>query len=275
VVRDAATLEQRFSLKDERQALWFSANGSELLTLSSNAELHLWSLFPLGLRRSVPLPGEQQAVSRAASSPDGRSVAFLRYDQPGISLVKVETGQLEAALPSQFSGGDGLAFSPDGHFLAGWAGRKIEIWIPQERRLAARINAHLDGITSVVFSPDKRVMASTSNDNTAKLWRVADWAEIATLSGHREGVMGGSFSPDGKTFATGCADGTVKLWHMDTHREMASFKPLSLMWFVTFSPDGNSLACATGWGSQYLLRAPSLEEIDAQDKRRGTSSSSR
>ena len=108
-----------------------------------------------------------------------------------------------------------------------------------------------------------------------QLWRVEDWVEVATFSGHREGVMGGTFSPDAKTFATGCADGTVKLWHMGTHREMASFKPLSTVWFVTFCPDGNSLACAPGWGPLQMLRAPSLEEIDAQNKGRGTPSSSR
>jgi hypothetical protein len=49
---------------------------------------------------------------------------------------------------------------------------------------------------------------------------------------------------------------------LSTHRELASFNPLSLVWFVAFSPDGNSLACAPGWGPLYLLRGPSLEEID-------------
>ncbi len=275
VVLDAASLAERAVLRDERQALWFSAKGSDLLTLSTNAELHLWNLSPLGLRRSFPLPGEKNVVSRAAASPDGRSVAFIRENRPGISLVGVETGQLEAELPSPFSGGDGIAFSPDNHFLAGYGHRTIEIWIPQQRSLVARLNAHRDGVSSVVFSSDMRFMASTSIDNTAKLWRVGDWAELATFSGHREGVMRGTFSPDGKTFGTGCADGTIKLWHLGTHREMASFKPLSLVWYVAFSPDGNSLACAPGAGPLYLLRAPSLEEIDSQDKGRRTAPSFR
>jgi len=262
-------------LKGERQALWFSANGSELLTLSANVELHLWTLSPLELRRDFPLPSGQNPVSRVAASSDGRSVAFLRNNRPGISLVAVETGRIEAELPSQFSGGDGIAFSPGGVFLAGYGSRTIEIWIPQQRRLAARLTAHHDDVSSVAFSPDMRLMASTSVDNTVKLWRVEDWAEIATLSGHREGVMGGTFSPDGKTFATGCADGTIKLWHMGTYREMASFKPLSTVWFVAFSPDGNSLACAPGWGPLYLLEVPSLREIDSRDKDRHTAPSSR
>jgi WD40 repeat protein len=270
VVRNTASLEEHASLKGERQALWFSANGSELLTLNTNAELHLWNLSPLNLRRSLALPGVQNQVSRAAASPDGRRVAFVRKDRPGIALVGVQTGELEAELPSATSVGEGLVFSPDSHFLARCSGRTIEIWDAQQWRVAVRINAHLNNVSCLAFSPDMRFMVSTSVDNTAKLWRVENWAEVATFSGHREGVMCGSFSPDGKTFATGCADGTVKLWHVGTHREMASFKPLSLAWFVAFSPDGDSLACAPGWGPLQLLRAPALEEIDARDNGGGT-----
>ena len=223
----------------------------------------------MGLRRSFPLTGEQNEVGRVAASPDGHTVAFFRQNRPGISLIAVGTGQLEAELPSLLFGWHGIAFSPDSQFVMGFGERRIEIWIPQQRRLAARLNAaHLADISSVLFSPDMRFMASTSVDNTAKLWRAADWAEVATFRGHRESVMSGAFSPDGKTFATGCSDGTVKLWDLGTHRELASFKPLSLVWFVAFSPGGNSLACAPGWGPLYLLREPSLEETDSQDQGR-------
>ena len=131
--------------------------------------------------------------------------------------------------------------------------------MPQERRLAARLDAHRDGVAGVTFSPDTKLMASVSVDNTAKLWRVADWTEVATLSGHREGVKSGSFSPDGRTFATGCADGTIKFWHVGTCRELASIKHELGVWSLAFSPSGNVLAVAPGSGDLWLLRVPPLE----------------
>jgi WD40 repeat protein len=44
---------------------------------------------------------------------------------------------------------------------------------------------HAFGVTSVVFSPDGRLLASGSYDYTIKLWRVEDGSLVRTLTGHR------------------------------------------------------------------------------------------
>jgi WD40 repeat protein len=265
IVRETVTLDERASLPGERQALWFSPHDAELLTASTNDELHLWSLAPLEIRRRTPLPSHRNKVTTAAATPDGSSVAFLRQDQPGITVVEAKSGHIQAELPWSVADGQALVYSRDGRFLVGTGVRTIEVWLPQERRLAARLDAHRDGVGGITFSPDMSLMASVSVDNTAKLWRVADWTEVTTLSGHREGVKSGSFSPDGRTFATGCADGTIKFWHVGTGRELASIKHELAAWFLAFSPSGNVLACAPGSGDLWLLRVPSLEETTSRE----------
>jgi WD40 repeat protein len=262
-VRDLTSLEIRNTLAGEYVPLWFADGNAELLTLSTNSELHLWDLSQTALRHRVDLSRSAGRVSRAVGSQDGRWVAALSRDRPGIWIVASNSGRVETVLDSSFSGDSWLAFSPDARFLAACGGRTIEVWDLQSRRLAARQQPHKDGISSAFFSPDGRLLASTSVDNTVKIWSVKDWREVAMLTGHREGVMRGAFSPDGRTLATGCADGTVKLWHVPTFREIAHFRPLNITWHVAFSPDGRVLACAPGSGPLYLLRSPSVEEIEA------------
>jgi len=260
IVRETLTLDERASLPGDRQALWFSPQDTELLTVSTNDELRLWNLAPTEIRWRAPLPAHRNKVRTAVATPDGTSVAFLRQGQPGITVVEAKSGRIQAELPWSVVDAQGLVYSRDGRFLVGTGVRTIEVWLPREHRLAARLDTHRDGVSGVTFSPDMRLMATTSVDNTAKLWRVADWTEVATLSGHREGVKTGSFSPDGRTFATGCGDGTIKFWHVGTRRELASIKHELSVYFLAFSPNGNALACAPGSGDLWMLRVPSLEE---------------
>ncbi|MBW4508060.1 MAG: hypothetical protein KME64_16330 [Scytonematopsis contorta HA4267-MV1] len=60
-----------------------------------------------------------------------------------------------------------------------------------------------------------RLLASTSEDKTIKLWDVIAHKEIATLIGHRVGVSSVSFSPSGKLLASGSSSGTVVLWNLE------------------------------------------------------------
>ena len=61
---------------------------------------------------------------------------------------------------------------------------------------------YLEGASGVVvFSPDGRTLASTSWDNTVKLWDVARAKELYTLTGHNNGVKHACFSPDGLALA--------------------------------------------------------------------------
>ncbi|NEQ29332.1 MAG: hypothetical protein F6K28_62500, partial [Microcoleus sp. SIO2G3] len=66
----------------------------------------------------------------------------------------------------------------------------------------------------VVFSPDGKMIASASDDNTVKLWNVSG-QELTALKGHRGSVNSVVFSPDGKMIASASDDNTVKLWNMD------------------------------------------------------------
>ena len=69
--------------------------------------------------------------------------------------------------------------------------------------------------SSIVFSPDGKILASGGWDNTIKLWDIATGKVISTLTGHQGRIWSVAFSPDGKTLVSGSEDRTIRLWSLD------------------------------------------------------------
>ncbi|NES22942.1 MAG: WD40 repeat domain-containing protein, partial [Symploca sp. SIO3E6] len=103
---------------------------------------------------------------------------------------------------------------------------------------------HKDSVTSVSFSPDGKLIASGSADNTVKLWSL-DGKEIASFEEHEDTITSIAFSPNGQIIASVSADNIVKLWKREGKEgnRLVSWKGhKESITSITFSPNGQIIA---------------------------------
>ena len=103
------------------------------------------------------------------------------------------------------------------------------------------LTGHTSSVRGVSFSPDGQIIATTSYDQTVKLWR-ADGALLETFTAHQGPVWSVSFSPNGQTIASASSDQTVLLWRPDGTLLHTLSDHTDKVWGVAWSPDGKQIA---------------------------------
>lgn len=105
------------------------------------------------------------------------------------------------------------------------------------------LHGHTHSILALAFSPDGRLLASVSKDNTELLWDVASGKVAHQLVGHGQPVQWVAFSPEGSRVGTAPLDGTARIWSASTGRSEAVLAGghAEGVRCVAWSPDGRTI----------------------------------
>lgn len=91
-----------------------------------------------------------------------------------------------------------------------------------------RCRIQVDGVkrrfNSAEFSPDGRLVATASFDNTARTWDAETGRQVRVFAGHTGYVHQATFSADGSRIVTASSDRTARVWDADTARELGRFE---------------------------------------------------
>ena len=110
------------------------------------------------------------------------------------------------------------------------------------------LTGHTDSVSSVAFSPDGHRIASTSEDDTIRVWDAATGQVIAgPFTGHTSSVTSVVFSLDGQRIASAPTDRTIRVWDATTGWVVAGpfTGHASYVSMVALSPDGQRVASAS------------------------------
>jgi WD40 repeat protein len=207
-------------------ALAFSPDGETLAVAvgdrfsgSERGEVKLWDVRTGQwqsdlLSHITHVEGWPQGTAWSLSySPDGKLLAIGTGAQ-NVVFWDVEVGRVRGYL-RQGTGVRALAFAPDGSGVATACGYVAKTWDSATRTERLELRGHHGWIWSLAFSPDSRILATGSRDQTTRLWNAADGRELTSYNWQAGKVNSVAFAADGMTAAAGCDSGAVVMWDVD------------------------------------------------------------
>jgi len=114
------------------------------------------------------------------------------------------------------------------------------------KQVLRTFTGHSAGVNSLDLSPNRKVIASGSDDKSIILWDVITAKEIKRLKGHGWKVTSVQFSNDGKYLLSTCNNGEVKLWDIEADKCMTNIQPMGTnARQAAFSLDQSQIAVAS------------------------------
>lgn len=214
------------SCGDSKATLWDVRTGKAILTFSSPRNVSvstfspdnktvamatqyghvlIWDAFNGQLKKAFQ--EHRESISNIAFSRDGKILATVSKDGNAI-LWDIENLQLKQTLRV---GSNALlaVFSPDSKLLVVTGGmREVAVWDVATGQRAFNVTGHRKEIDNVAFSPDGRLLVSSSDD-AVNVWVVANRKLLTKLDNAGFPI---EFSSNGKTLVTAGLKGTVILW---------------------------------------------------------------
>jgi WD40 repeat protein len=193
----------------------FSHDGNLIATAGAIEAVRLWNASTGALVNTLELTGR---VPDLAFSPNDRLLATAGSNDTVGRIWNLEKNSAVATITLHRSGIDSVVFTPDGQSLV-TTGRDgtaavsgVAAGFPQ-----ASLAGHTGPVVGADVSHDGSLIATWSDDGTARLWNARVGAYARTVGNHepppaaRRGPVV-AFSPGGRYMVSAGADGRVHLW---------------------------------------------------------------
>jgi eukaryotic-like serine/threonine-protein kinase len=203
----------------------FTPGSQDLYAAGPDDVVQVFDVNTLKAKRAVKISEPVNQLYHV--SPDERWLAGRTQASSELFIWSAASGEVVARIPGfEISNSFDLAvFSPDSRVLAfATDQREVKLWDTTTQKTLRTLNPHPWKMNAISFSPDGRLVASSSWAGEVRIFEVASGREpVPPLVGPGSGVHAHSFSPDGATLIAGADDSSVRFWSVATGREMLMF----------------------------------------------------
>lgn len=178
------------------QALHLSPDGHQLITRARD-HATWWTLTEASLTEHLGMNG----VEWATFSDDGH--CLITFTSRGFTqVIDANTREISHTFAIG-TVGRGRALSIDGSWLAtsrnpSDSDHGIDLWDTETGERLQELIGHKQRVAALAFSPDRRILASASDDSTLKFWHLESGRELLSLRDFGRTFHGLRFSPDGQ-----------------------------------------------------------------------------
>ena len=230
---------------DEKHLVIGNSLGIWLYDLATLSPIALWET-------------ERGMVFHIAFSPNGKWIAAGNSDKI-LKVLDIQNGACLAQVGVDDYISE-LTFSYNNQYLAAaYAGSAIfEVWHAETCEPVIQFTSDTKeaGFYSPIsFSPDTRLIASTSASETADdaevivVWNMESGQQIASLTAHTHWISTLCFSPCGQFLTSGGEDGTVYVWDVSTWRQVQAYTDFGDVYRIipSYSPEGTLRAAIVNY----------------------------
>ena len=189
---------------------------------------------------------------------DFSGLTIWQGDLQNLNLHEVNFADCKFAncsLTQYFGSVQAIAFSPNRDlFAVGDSRGGIRLFSLQDWQPCLYLVGHEKDtwVTQIAFSADGQRLASSSMDNTVRLWDTVTGECLKTFRGGDKWIWSVAYSPDGRTIASGGDDNTVKLWDVSTGECQIFTGHDAWVGSVMFHPSNNLLVSSSFDGTVRL-----------------------
>jgi WD40 repeat protein len=202
--------------------LKFTSDSQTLISCGMDNVVKLWSVGSWEHVRTFE--GHAHSVHTMALAPDEKTLVTGSSDKT-VKLWSFPEGKVIRTLQDRKQVVSAVQISADGEWLvaASYGGRAM-VWTLSGEPVVG-IKASMGNLSSVAFSPDKKLLATCGLGDDVFLWYLPTGARAGVLTGHKTAVMNVAFVQEGRYLMSFGYEQIIKFWDTQTWLESRVLRP--------------------------------------------------